>query len=105
MFPEGYAYIQQCYRCDATVIIAYVYGFKWKIDPLSIPVKDALVLKRYIEPVLNIWPDGPTTFGLNNEGSPVRFHATVWAIDSKPSRGGLFIRHICRIRRRKGSRM
>lgn len=99
MFPEGYAYVGNCFKCDKAVILAYVYGMKLRLDPVCIPYDDAKVLKRYWDVIINLWPDYHTKYHQNDEENPVRFFATAWQVDRFPSQGRLYIQHLCRVKR------
>ena len=95
MFPEGKAFIGLCGRCDEPIIVSFVDGLKLKIDRISIPYKDALVLRKYWDIVLNIW--SPV---YRHPDKPVVFHATQWATLKPPERGRLYIRHLCQVKRK-----
>lgn len=98
MFPEGQAFIGNCRKCDEPVIVSYLGGLKLYLDTVSVPYKDALVLGKYWDIVLNVWPDWYTEHKV--AGHPVKFHVTQWAGNNPPSRGRLYIRHLCRIKRK-----
>jgi hypothetical protein len=100
MFPEGWAYVGHCNLCDTPIVLSYVGGLKLKIDPVSVPHSDALVLRKYWDIILNLWPDYHTKYRLNTAEQPVRFYAIQWSAQGRPSKGRLYIQHKCRIKRK-----
>jgi len=97
MFPEGVASFAFCRKCDELVVLAHVSGIKEKVDRISIPFKDALVLRKYWGAVFNIWPNWTTQY--KQPGHPIKFFVTYWASVSRPARGRLYVQHRCGVKR------
>jgi len=98
MFPEGWAFVNNCRRCDDPVIVAYCEGRKVQLHTWSVRYADACLLSRYWDMVYRVWPDFATGSGLNSESSPLRFHVSLWRYTYKrPVQGRLYVRHLCGI--------
>lgn len=83
-YQDGRAWIIGCPRCSRPIVEAHIDGLKWRVSRHAVPYKDAVVLSKYLRPVLNIWA------GINV------IYATGWFYTSgRPSKGHLFVTHHC----------
>lgn len=100
MTPDGVAHIGMCGRCDEPVMVTYVEGRKMKLSTRSVPLRDAIILAKYLEWVVNLFPDHATKYHKNNAENPVRFYASLWwRKNERPSQGTLHVKHCCKARR------
>jgi hypothetical protein len=84
-YTEGRAWLSKCpvSICESPVIEAHVDGLILRLDTKAVPVKDALILNKYREIVINVWK-GPT-----------QLWATPWFWDQKDVlKGHLYIQHV-----------
>jgi len=84
-YTDGRAWLSKCpvSVCEEPVIEAHVNGLILRLDTKAVPWKDASILNKYREIVINIWT-GPT-----------QLWAGQWSWDlGKPDKGHLFIQHV-----------
>lgn len=84
-YTEGRAWIAQCplLICESPVIEAHVDGLILRLDTKAVPLKDASILNKYREIVINVWI------------SPTQLWATPWFRDQgQVLKGHLYIQHI-----------
>jgi hypothetical protein len=84
-YTDGRAWINACpvQVCEEPTIETHVEGLILRLDTKAVSLKDALILNKYREIVINVWK-GPT-----------QLWATPWFWDQgQPLKGHLYIQHV-----------
>jgi len=94
-WDEGVGLLNNCPMCDAPVLEAHVDGLVQRLDTRSVPLADAIVLRRYYELVYAVWR--------KLDPARIRYHVTLWALypPRMPQTGSLHVWHLCHLKRRR----
>lgn len=83
-YQDGRAWIVGCPRCFVPVVEVHLDGIRIRMSRHAVPLADAVVLSKYFRIVANVW-DGVE-----------RLYAASWHwTTGKPSRGHLYVTHVC----------
>lgn len=80
------AFIGNCPKCDEPVVLANDNGLKATLSRFSIPYAHGQVLRKYKLMVWNIW-----------HGAYISLYAVPWISSGRPSRGRLYVEHVCHL--------